>query len=479
MRKLSLADVVHVCEHQTVQVPDGGWGWMVTFSSFIVNALIDGVSFTFGIFFPEFLRYFGESKAKTQMLHSVLVGTLLVFGPVVSVLMNKYGSRRVAGSGAVIVSVGLFLSSFSPSLDVMIIFYSIAGGIGFGLLYLPSIVIIGTYFDKRRALATGMAVCGAGVGAFAFAPLSEFLLETYGWRGTMWIMSAIVLNGVVCSAVYRPLETSFDRNVQKIVTAKYAHDNFANNCGKCCQKSCSPIKAMFDFTLLKSPTMLMYGASCLFVMFGFFIPLNFLPVWASEVNLSSAEGAFLISFMGISNTVTRVLIGYITDKPWANSLIINNTALLIGGVSTCFVPFYTTFVTLTIYAVVFGAVLAAFICLRSILMAELLGVHRLSSSFGLVGLSMGLSSFVGSPIAGALSDMSGSYNLAFYFGGITLGLGGLICLPLRRISEWEKSRNIEFNLSVTCDVGKKEDSKTLTILSIKRNSSIYTIPIDG
>ena len=35
-------------------------------------------------------------------------------------------------------------------------------GMGFGLMYLPSIVIVGYYFDKKRAFATGLATCGSG-----------------------------------------------------------------------------------------------------------------------------------------------------------------------------------------------------------------------------------------------------------------------------------------------------------------------------
>ena len=61
-------------------VPDGGWGWVVTFSSFMISFLVDGVCFTFGIFFPEFLRYFGESKGKTALLGSVLNGSYLTVG---------------------------------------------------------------------------------------------------------------------------------------------------------------------------------------------------------------------------------------------------------------------------------------------------------------------------------------------------------------------------------------------------------------
>lgn len=79
-------------------------------------------------------------------------------------------------------------------------------GIGFGLMYLPSIIIVGFYFDSRRALATGLAVCGSGVGMFVFAPLADWLLARYGWRGANWVIAAIILHGVAFGALFRPLK---------------------------------------------------------------------------------------------------------------------------------------------------------------------------------------------------------------------------------------------------------------------------------
>ena len=50
-------------------------------------------------------------------------------------------------------------------------------------VYLPAVVAVGYYFEQKRALATGISVCGSGVGTFLFAPLSTYLLEQYGWQG--------------------------------------------------------------------------------------------------------------------------------------------------------------------------------------------------------------------------------------------------------------------------------------------------------
>ena len=50
-------------------------------------------------------------------------------------------------------------------------------------VYLPAVVAVGYYFEQKRALATGISVCGSGVGTFLFAPLATYLLDQFGWQG--------------------------------------------------------------------------------------------------------------------------------------------------------------------------------------------------------------------------------------------------------------------------------------------------------
>ena len=73
------------------------------------------------------------------------------------------------------------------------------------MMYLPAIVIVGYYFERRRALATGIAVCGSGVGMFLMAPFSDFLLQQFGYKGALLIIGGLVFNGAICGALMRPL----------------------------------------------------------------------------------------------------------------------------------------------------------------------------------------------------------------------------------------------------------------------------------
>ena len=73
-------------------------------------------------------------------------------------------------------------------------------------MYCPAIIIVTMYFDTKRSLATGLAVCGAGIGTFIFAPFTSYLIAEYTWRGAFLIYAGIILNCAVCGALFRPLE---------------------------------------------------------------------------------------------------------------------------------------------------------------------------------------------------------------------------------------------------------------------------------
>lgn len=65
------------------------------------------------------------------------------------------------------------------------LYLALSGGIGAGLIYVPAVITTGFYFERWRALATGIAVCGSGIGAFLLAPISDVLVKRFGWRGAL------------------------------------------------------------------------------------------------------------------------------------------------------------------------------------------------------------------------------------------------------------------------------------------------------
>lgn len=188
--------------------PDGGWGWVVVLSSFMIMLISDGFAFSFGVLYAELLEVFQESKSYTSWIASLFYGVPLICGPISSALATKYGCRKVQLAGGIIAFLGVFASTFANSVAMLYVTLGIIAGFGMSVGYVTSIVMVAFYFEKKRALATGLAVCGSGLGTFVFAPLIEYLIEHYTWRGSFLILSGVTLNLVVCGTLLRPLKFS-------------------------------------------------------------------------------------------------------------------------------------------------------------------------------------------------------------------------------------------------------------------------------
>ena len=122
--------------------------------------------------------------------------------------------------------------------------------------------MVSFYFDKRRALATGIATCGTGVGAFAMAPFCTVLINMYGWRGAQWIVAGLVLNGVALGALYRPhaVVNRVKGKDKEVYVSKESSLSF--------KKILKSVRDSVDLSLLKNPVLDVYGMSCILVMTG-------------------------------------------------------------------------------------------------------------------------------------------------------------------------------------------------------------------
>ncbi|KAH9513081.1 hypothetical protein Btru_035793 [Bulinus truncatus] len=186
--------------------PDGGWGWLVVLGAFSVSLICDGLSYCFGVLYAELLDQFQESRSKTSLVGSIFFGVAMILGPFSSALTTRFGSRTMTITGGCLACFGLVLSYFATSIEMLCFTFSVIVGTGFSFCYISSVVIVSFYFERRRSLATGLAVCGTGVGTITFAPLMDYLISEYGMRGLFLIMAGISLNLVVCGMLFRPLK---------------------------------------------------------------------------------------------------------------------------------------------------------------------------------------------------------------------------------------------------------------------------------
>lgn len=84
-----------------------------------------------------------------------MINKIYFAGPIASTACERWGCRRVCITGAILSSFGFIVTSFAPSINVLIFTVGILTGMGIALCYLTSLVVVAYYFDKRLSLATG------------------------------------------------------------------------------------------------------------------------------------------------------------------------------------------------------------------------------------------------------------------------------------------------------------------------------------
>jgi MFS transporter, MCT family, solute carrier family 16 (monocarboxylic acid transporters), member 9 len=139
----------------------------------------------------------------------------LLSGPIASYLTDRYGCRKVTIVGSITASLGFLLSSMCNSMEMLFITFGVIAGVGLSLCYVAAVVIVAYYFDKKRSFATGISVCGSGIGTFIFPPIIQYLITEFGWRGCTILLAGIFLNMCVCGMLMRDLEWTTHKQKQK------------------------------------------------------------------------------------------------------------------------------------------------------------------------------------------------------------------------------------------------------------------------
>lgn len=99
----------------------------------------------------------------------------------------------------------------------------------------------------------------------------------------------------------------------------------------CSAESKAALSEMLDLSLLVDPVFILFSLSNFLTSIGFYIPYVYTVPMSEKLGVENS--AYLISIIGGSNLVGRIILGFISDKPWVNRLLAYNLCLTIAGIS--------------------------------------------------------------------------------------------------------------------------------------------------
>lgn len=463
---------------------DGGWSWVIVLASFMAQLLAFGSPQSVGVLYPEWLSAFHEGKGTTAWVGSLVSGVALIASPLCSACVDNFGARPVTIFSGVMVAGGLMLSAFAPNVSFLIFSYGIVVGMGCGLVYAATLTITCQYFDKRRGLALGIVTTGTSAGGFLYATAQNELIELFGLEGCLLIVGALALNLMACAGPMRPLNLPGYYLKQK---AALEHKDgplyekpivIIDSSAKESSAHKSPVKELLISMETGEPgaepvctqvvrvikrrlrpqveylhTMAEYFQDRTFTAFCislFLFSLGAFPPVLFMEDVAQSEGLIehvaiipLVSIVAMATGVGKLILGALVDMQWVSGLLLYALTVVGTGVALLLVPGWKSYLGLQVLSAAIGFFSGNW-SLTSYITTRIVGIERLSQAHGVLMCFGGFGIMLGPPVVGWFYDWTQSYDLAFYFSGSCVVLGGLI-LFLAALPCWdqrEKARKV-------------------------------------
>lgn len=186
---------------QAVALPraDGGRAaWLALFGCFILEALVWGFPFAFGIFQACYRTHepFSEDPSGIAAISTTASGLMFLSSPLVAVVIQRYPRIRRPASfvGLVITTLSLIAASFAKNTATLLATQGVMYALGGLTLYFPAMYVIDEWFIKRKGLAYGIVWTGTGVAGAVVPFLLQWLLNAYGFRTALRVWAVVLVS---------------------------------------------------------------------------------------------------------------------------------------------------------------------------------------------------------------------------------------------------------------------------------------------
>lgn len=380
--------------------------WLVLMSACVIVALAMGLRQVMGFYL---IPITSELNVGREIFGLAMAVANIVWGmgaPFAGAFGDKFGTGRVVMLGALMTIVGLILMYLAQG-EMLLLLSGVF--LGLGVAGTGVTVLVGAAAravpPEKRTSAIATIGMGSGIGVLLAVPYTHLLIEAFGWKQSLLIISATALlmlplattlgGGTVQAAGTKP------QTLKQALSEAFSHSSF---------------------------WLLVAG----FFVCGFHVAFYavHLPAYVADKGFPPSLAVKALIVVGIGNIIGTWLAGksatYIPER-FGLCFIYVGRALIFLGI--LYVP--TTEWTILFFSAALGLLWLSTVPLTSSLVATFFGPAWMSMLFGIVFFSHQVGSFLGVWLAGRIFDMNKSYDLVWW---ISIGLGlfaALVHFPIR------------------------------------------------
>ena len=392
-------------------------------------AIAYGIWYSYSVILVALLNEFGWSR-------SVLAGAFSVFtlvhggvNPVIGMLCARFRPLRVMAAGGAAMGLSLVMDSFISTPAGLYVSFGVLTALAVALAgWVPSLVFVQRQYPERLGLSIGIISSGIGIGMVLVVPLTQFLIDAFGWRTAFRVLGLISVLWIVPSSLW--LRWWMLRQRESQIRGQSPVRQNQEDSGSDPKQTLTLREA-----LRTQPFWLLWAAF-------FFGNISSQTLHVHQVvylvdhGLSAIVAATVVGVVGFASIFGKVGGGWLSDRMERELVYAGGIAIMVSS----------ALVLLALgtaptrwgaygYAVLLGVGYSATASLIPAMLSDRFSGRHFGAIVGVALIGSSTGSAVGPWLAGTLYDTTGSYTVAFLIAaacGVVAGAAGWQARRLRK-----------------------------------------------
>ncbi len=403
----------------------GEWGkhWRVVLGGGAGMALLAVPTYTNGVMVIPLEEALGWTRAEIAS-GPVIAAILSVFmGPVVGLVVDRVGPRRIGLIGSVVTCAGIAL--LSQVGETLWTWWGLWLVLSIGAIMIKPMVWtsgVASFFDKSRGLALAATLCGTAVCSSLTPLITTTLVELFGWQ-LAYVAAAIVWGIVLLPLIF----FFFDSKRDSARRERAGQSNNQKISAQPVKPEDSAVKVPWE-TVFSLKYFKLVGGSCAMVLATVSFVILIVPILVDK-GISMQLAAGMASMVGVTTVVGRLGGGYLLDNFNAN--VVTAGAVMLPCFSAILIlalpeSMIAIFLAITLLGFAAGAEYDGV----AYLITRHFGLKSFGLLFGTIGGLQAMSSGLGPMAVNFVYDQTKSYDLALYLYIPTCLIGAALFLSL-------------------------------------------------
>ena len=365
----------------------------------VTLAIASGLYFSFPVFFVALVEEFGWSRGATAAAFSISSVVQGVLSPVVGILVDRLGPRRVMMGGAWVLGVACMLSGGVGSLWALYVVNGVLAAAGVcAVSWVPTGALIARWFAERRSSVMGLAFSGIGAGVLVVGPLAQWLIGGHGWRVAYLVLGAgtlAVLVPLIWLGIHEPPVADPRRQRGESVAAPASAGPEVGDALR------MPAFWALFFAYMSTPLAV-------------FSVVTHQVAFAVDHGFPRLLVAGVFGLTGLLSVVGRIVFGIAADRIGrAPSATISYACTAVGTLCLLGLEVWPHVAALYAYAIFFGLGFGARGPIITAIAAQLFPGRHFGVIYGLLSVGNGIGGGLAPWFGGFVHDLTGSYRVAF------------------------------------------------------------------